>query len=204
MSSYCVRFAATGLPGKSPPDFTCPFPLRGMGSEQCEMERGIHLFLAHPHLGGVGGERSETEGGIHLFLAHPHLGVGGERSETEGGISAMVNDGGCPFMFDGTLSFDRVLMPASQASTATALSPPPPLRGPPPPCKRGEARFEVETRSPSPCKQGEARFWVNPPSPPSFSCPPHLGGWVASGARRKGASESRTSQKFHSTLTPPK
>ena len=62
MSSYCVRFAATGLSGKSPPDFTCPFPLRGMG-----------------------GERSETEGGIHLFLAHPHLGVGGEWSETEGG-----------------------------------------------------------------------------------------------------------------------
>ena len=118
MSSYCVRFAATGLPGKSPPDFTCPFPLRGMGGEQCEMERGIHVFLAHPHLGGVGGERSETEGGIHLFLAHPHLGVGGERSETEGGISAMVNDGGYPFMFDGTLSFDRVLMPASLASTA--------------------------------------------------------------------------------------
>lgn len=73
MSSYCVRFAATGLPGKSPPDFTCPFPLRGMGGEQREMERGI---------------------------------------------SAMVNDGGYPFMFDGTLSFDRVLMPASQASTA--------------------------------------------------------------------------------------
>ena len=73
MNSYCVRFAATGLPGKSPPDFTCPFPLRGMGSEQCK---------------------------------------------TEGGISAMVNDGGYPFMFDGTLSFDRVLMPASQASAA--------------------------------------------------------------------------------------
>ena len=54
---------------------------------------------------------------LHVFLAHPHLG-GGERSETEGGVSAMVNDGGCPFMFDGTLSFDRVLMPASQASTA--------------------------------------------------------------------------------------
>lgn len=35
MSSYCVRFAATGLPGKSPPDFTCPCPLRGMGGEQC-------------------------------------------------------------------------------------------------------------------------------------------------------------------------
>ena len=52
MSSYCVRFAATGLSGKSPPDFTCPFPLRGMGGEQCEMERGIHVFLAHPHLGG--------------------------------------------------------------------------------------------------------------------------------------------------------
>ena len=34
----------------------------------------------------------------------------------------MVNDGGCPFMFDGTLSFDRVLMPASLASTA--LRPP--------------------------------------------------------------------------------
>ena len=55
-----------------------------MGGERSETEGGIHLFLAHPHL-GVGGERSETEGGIHLFLAHPHLGVGGERSETEGG-----------------------------------------------------------------------------------------------------------------------
>lgn len=40
MSSYCVRFAATGLPGKSPPDFTCPCPLRGMGGEQCGTERG--------------------------------------------------------------------------------------------------------------------------------------------------------------------
>ena len=40
MSSYCVRFAATGLPGKSPPDFTCPCPLRGMGGEQCKAERG--------------------------------------------------------------------------------------------------------------------------------------------------------------------
>jgi len=85
MSSYCVRFAATGLPGKSPPDFTCPFPLQGMGGEQCEMERGV---------------------------------------------SAMVNDGGCPFMFDGTLSFDRVLMPAWS-------NPLPPLRGPPPPASGG-------------------------------------------------------------------
>ena len=145
-------------------------------------------------------------------------------------------------MFDGALSFDRVLMPASQASTALR-HPLPPLRGPPPaplgsvsldsqssidslriqfpchrergearfwergppppasggrqgfgnvvPCHReqgGEARFEVETRSPSPCKQGEARFWVNRPSPPCFSCPPPLRGWVASGARRKGES----------------
>lgn len=75
------------------------------------------FFLPTPTW-GVGGERSETEGGIHLFLAHPHLGGGWRASETEGGISAMVNDGGYPFMFDGTLSFDRVLMPASQASTA--------------------------------------------------------------------------------------
>ena len=118
MSSYCVRFAATGLPGKSPPDFTCPFPLRGMGGEQCEMERGIHLFLAHPHLGGVGGERSETEGGV----------------------SAMVNDGGYPFMFDGTLSFDRVLMPASQASAALR-QPPSTTSWSPSPRKRGEASF---------------------------------------------------------------
>ena len=145
-------------------------------------------------------------------------------------------------MFDGTLSFDRVLMPASQASTAlrhppstTSWSPsrpagkrvtgfsvvyrlptnPVPLPpragggkvlgtrspsprergearvwecGPLPPRAGGEARFEVETRSPSPDKQGEARFWVNRPSPPCFSCPPPLRGWVASGARRKGAS----------------
>lgn len=78
----------------------------------------LHVFLAHPHLGG--GWRVERDGrGNPSFSCHPHLGgVGGERSETEGGISAMVNDGGCPFMFDGTLSFDRVLMPASQASTA--------------------------------------------------------------------------------------
>ena len=79
----------------------------------------------------------------------------------------MVNDGGCPFMFDGTLSFDRVLMPASQASTAWSnplpplRGPPPPAsgeasfgeRGPPPPCKRGEARFEVERRGPCTCQQ---------------------------------------------------
>lgn len=44
--------------------------------------------------------------------------MGGEQCEMERGISAMVNDGGYPFMFDGTLSFDRVLMPASQASAA--------------------------------------------------------------------------------------
>ena len=97
--------------------------------------------------------------------------MGGEQCEMERGISAMVNDGGYPFMFDGTLSFDRVLMPASQASTAWSGLPLPPLPGPP-----------------SPCKQGEARFWVNRPSPPCFSCPPPLRGWVASGARRKGAS----------------
>ena len=96
MSSYCVRFAATGLPGKSPPDFTCPFPLRGMGGEQCNMERGI---------------------------------------------SAMVNDGGYPFMFDGTLSFDRVLMPASQASTAWSGHPFHRSRGPPPPASRGRQGF---------------------------------------------------------------
>ena len=106
-------------------------------------------------------------------------------------------------MFDGTLSFDRVLMPASQASTAlrhppstTSWSPSPRERGearvwecgPLPPRAGGEARFEVETRSPSPDKQGEARFWVNRPSPPCFSCPPPLRGWVASAARRKGDS----------------
>ena len=34
-----------------------------------------------------------------FFLPTPTQGVGGERSETEGGISAMVNDGGCPFLF---------------------------------------------------------------------------------------------------------
>lgn len=49
---------------------------------------------------------------LHVFLAHPHLG-GGWRAERDGrGISTMVKDGGCPFMFDGALSFDRVLMPA--------------------------------------------------------------------------------------------
>ena len=57
-----------------------------------------------------------------FFLPTPLRGVGGEQSETEGGVSAMANDGECPFMFDGTLSFDRVLMPASLASTA--LRPP--------------------------------------------------------------------------------
>ena len=53
-----------------------------------------------------------------FFLPTPTQGVGGERSETEGGVSEMVNDGGCPFMFEGSLSFDRVLMPALQASAA--------------------------------------------------------------------------------------
>ena len=129
----------------------------------------LHVFLAHPHL-GVGGERSETEGasiffsptptwgwvasgarrkGASIFfLPTPTWGVGGERSETEGGISAMVNDGGCPFMFDRTLSFDRVLMPASQ--TSTALRPP-----------------STTSWSPSPCKQGEASFGERSPPPPA-------------------------------------
>ena len=153
MSSYCVRFAATGLPGKSPPDFTCPFPLRGMGSEQCEMERGIHLFLAHPHLGGWVASGARRKGASIFFLPTPTQGVGGERSETEGGISAMVNDGGCPFMFDGTLSFDRVLMPASQASTA--------LRQPP----------STTSWSPSHRERGEARVWErgSPHRPASLS-----------------------------------
>ena len=71
-----------------------------------------------------------------FFLPTPLRGVGGEQSETEGGVSAMANDGECPFMFDGTLFFDRVLMPASQASTAWS-DPLPPLRGPPPPASGG-------------------------------------------------------------------
>jgi hypothetical protein len=66
-------------------------------------------------------------------------------------------------MFDGTLSFDRVLMPASQASTA--LRPPSTTSWSPSPCKQGEARFEVETWSPSPCKQGEASFGLETWSP---------------------------------------
>jgi hypothetical protein len=81
----------------------------------------------------------------------------------------MVNDGGCPFMFDGTLSFDRVLMPASQASTA--LRPPFHHFVVPLPPRAGGGKF-LGTRSPPPCKRGEARFWVNRPSPPCFSCPP--------------------------------
>ena len=84
MSSYCVRFAVIGLPGKSPPDFTCPFPLRGMGGEQCEMERGIHLFLAHPHLGGWVASGARRKGESTFFLPTPTQGVGGELSETEG------------------------------------------------------------------------------------------------------------------------
>ena len=73
-----------------------------------------------------------------FFLPTPAVGVGGERSETEGGVrKAIVNDGGCPFMFDGALSFDRVLMPALRALAALGQSPLPPLRGPPPPASRG-------------------------------------------------------------------
>ena len=75
-----------------------------------------------------------------FFLPTPLRGVGGEQSETEGGVSAMANDGECPFMFDGTLSFDRVLMPASQASAAWS-NPLPPLRGPPPPASGGRQGF---------------------------------------------------------------
>ena len=56
----------------------------------------------------------------------------------------MVNDGGCPFMFDGTLSFDRVLMPASLASAALR-HPPSTTSWSPSPCKQGESRFEVES-----------------------------------------------------------
>ena len=71
----------------------------------------------------------------------PASGMGGEQCEMERGISAMVNDGGYPFMFDGTLSFDRVLMPASQASTAWSGLPLPPLPGPPPPASGGRQGF---------------------------------------------------------------
>ena len=86
-----------------------------------------------------------------FFLPTPTWGVGGERSETEGGVSAMVNDGGCPFMFDGTLSFDRVLMPASQASTA--WSPPSTAHAVPLPLQAGGGKF-WGTWSPSPRKRG--------------------------------------------------
>ena len=55
----------------------------------------------------------------------------------------MVNDGGCPLMFDGTPSFDRVLMPASQASTALR-QPPSTTSWSPSPRERGEARLKVD------------------------------------------------------------
>ena len=80
--------------------------------------RGHPSFSCPPPLGGWVASGARRKGASIFFLPTPTQGVGGERSETEGGVSAMVNDGGCPFMFDGTLSFDRVLMPASQASTA--------------------------------------------------------------------------------------
>ena len=81
----------------------------------------------------------ERDGRGHpCFSCPPPLrGVGGERSETEGGISTMVKDGGCPFMFDGALSFDRVLMPALRASAALGGHPFHRSRGPPPPASRG-------------------------------------------------------------------
>ena len=61
-------------------------------------------------------------------------------------------------------------MPASQASTAW-IDPLPPLRGPPPPASGG--------------RQG---FGLIAPLLHVFLAHPHLGGWVASGVRRKGAS----------------
>ena len=77
----------------------------------------------------------------------------------------MANDGECPFMFDGTLSFDRVLMPASQASTALRHPPSTTSRSPSP-RERGEARFEVETWSPSPRERGGGKVlgtWLTSP-----------------------------------------
>ena len=76
------------------------------------------ILPAHSRFGGWVASSARWKGASMFFLPTPLRGVGGEQSETEGGVSAMANDGECPFMFDGTLSFDRVLMPASQASTA--------------------------------------------------------------------------------------
>ena len=53
----------------------------------------------------------------------------------------MVNDGECPFMFDGTLSFDRVLMPASQASTAFGRPPPSTAHAVPLPLQAGGGKI---------------------------------------------------------------
>ena len=148
--------------------------------------KGHPSFSRPPPLRGWVASGARRKGESIFFLPTPTQGMGGERSETERGISAMVNDGGCPFMFDGTLSFDRVLMPASQASTAWS-DPLPPLRGPPPPCKRGEARFEVETRSPALTSRGRQGCGLIAPLLHVFLAHPPLRGWVASGARRKGA-----------------
>ena len=55
-----------------PPCFSCPPPLRGVGGERSETEGGIHVFLAHPHLGG--GWRAERDGrGPPSFSCPPPL-----------------------------------------------------------------------------------------------------------------------------------
>ena len=53
----------------------------------------------------------------------------------------MVNDGGYPFMFDGTLSFDRVLNARFAGIDRLERPPPSTTSWSPSPRKRGEASF---------------------------------------------------------------
>ena len=67
----------------------------------------------------------------------------------------MVKDGGCPFMFDGALSFDRVLMPALRASAALEQPPSTTSWSPSPIDGGGKC---IGARSPSPLIDEEAGF----------------------------------------------
>ena len=73
----------------------------------------------------------------------------------------MVKDGGCPFMFDGALSFDRVLMPALRVSAALK----PPFHHFVVPLPHRWGRQVYSARPPSPIDGGGKGIVRGPPPP---------------------------------------